>query len=408
MKGLFKGFACGLSAGAVLLALLLVCAFCSGRLEGNHQAAKKAELPMRQLEAEAVQTEPGDGTGEEETEGAEPLPEADSSKEEGAPPEEEELIEEETEEEVTVSFAGDVLFSERYLAAYDQSGIPAIADAEMLSQMQDCSLFLLNEEFPFSLRGEPMEDKQYTFRTDPKYVQIFKDLGVDIVTVANNHSLDFGQDAFLDTLETLEAAGIGCVGGGHSIEEASSPAVRELGGQTFAFFGATRVSPSYSWYATDSQPGLFQTYDPARLDEKISEASQDFDHVIVFVHWGIEYADTPEDYQRGLAQGYIDAGADLVVGSHPHVLQGFEFYDGTPIVYSLGNYLFSNQEKQTLLLKAVFPSAKEKPRLQLVPCRRADGVLARIQEAGALYQHLQEISYGAKITEEGEVIECGP
>lgn len=246
-----------------------------------------------------------------------------------------------------------------------------------------------------------MEDKQFTFRTDPKYVQIFKELGADIVTVANNHSLDFGQDAFCDTLEALRNSGIEWIGGGYSIEEASAPAVRTLNGQTLAIFGATRVSPSYSWYATDTQPGLFQTYDPAKLNEKIREASQAFDHVVVFVHWGTEHTETPEDYQRSLAQGYIDAGASLIVGCHPHVLQGFEYYNGVPIVYSLGNFLFGNQGGETLLLEAVFSSAEEKPQLQLIPCRRVNGVLTRIQEPGTLYQHLQDISFGAEITPDG-------
>ena len=102
-----------------------------------------------------------------------------------------------------------------------------------------------------------MEDKQYTFRTDPKYVSIFQELGVDLVTVANNHALDFGRDAFCDTLDTLKDADITCVGGGYNFTEASAPAVSTVHGQSFAIFAATRVSPSYDWYATDSQ-GFFR------------------------------------------------------------------------------------------------------------------------------------------------------
>ena len=86
------------------------------------------------------------------------------------------------------------MFSDPFLASYDKSGISAIADSEMLGRMQNADLFVINEEFPFSLRGEAMEDKQFTFRADPKYVEIFQELGVDIVTVANNHALDFGRD----------------------------------------------------------------------------------------------------------------------------------------------------------------------------------------------------------------------
>lgn len=301
---------------------------------------------------------------------------------------------------VTISFAGDVQFSEQYLAAYDKNGIAAFADEEMLSLMRDSNLFLFNEEFPFSLQGEAMEDKQYTFRADPKYIAIFQDLGADIVTVANNHALDFGQDAFCDTLDTLQMADIACIGGGYNIEEASAPTIRKAEGQTFAFFGATRVSPSYDWYATKSQPGLFQTYDPAMLNEKIAAANEKYDHVIVFVHWGIERNDIPEEYQRTLAQGYIDAGADLIVGCHPHVLQGFEYYNGIPIVYSLGNYLFGNRTGETLLLQAVF-SPEGTLDIQLVPCQRKNGVLSRITEPAALYEYLNSISFNAKVSGDG-------
>ena len=299
-----------------------------------------------------------------------------------------------------LAFAGDVMFSDEYLKEYDQSGISAIADENMLSHMQNADLFILNEEFPFSRRGEPMADKQFTFRTDPKYVSILKELGTDIVTLANNHALDYGRTAFEDTLETLDQAGIQRIGGGYSISEASAPAVCTVNGQRFAIFGATRVSPSADWYAGESQSGLFQTYDPAKLNAAIQEARKSCDYVIVFVHWGIEKNETPEEYQRSLARGYIDAGADLVVGCHPHVLQGFEYYKGVPIIYSLGNYLFDNRTGQTVLLEAGF-SDENPPTVSLVPCQRSGGVLKALQEPAALYQKLTELSFDVSVDADG-------
>ena len=299
-----------------------------------------------------------------------------------------------------LAFAGDVMFSDEYLKEYDQSGISAIADENMLSHMQNADLFILNEEFPFSRRGEPMADKQFTFRTDPKYVSILKELGTGIVTLANNHALDYGRTAFEDTLETLDQAGIQRIGGGYSISEASAPAVCTVNGQRFAIFGATRVSPSADWYAGESQSGLFQTYDPAKLNAAIQEARKSCDHVIVFVHWGIEKNETPEEYQRSLARGYIDAGADLVVGCHPHVLQGFEYYKGVPIIYSLGNYLFDNRTGQTVLLEAGF-SDENPPTVSLVPCQRSDGVLKTLQDPAALYQKLTELSFDVSVDADG-------
>lgn len=305
---------------------------------------------------------------------------------------------------VTISFAGDVHFSEQYIESYERSGISAFADDEMLKYMQRADLFVLNNEFTFTTRGEAMEDKQYTLRSDPQYVKILQELGTDIAGIANNHVLDFGQDAFLDTLDTLKNADIDYIGGGRTLEEAVTPVVKNINGQSFAFLAATRVSPSYDWYANSKRPGVLQTYDASDLNKAIKEAEKKYDHTIIFVHWGGERVEIPEEYQRTLAKGYIDAGADLVIGCHPHVLQGFEYYNGVPIAYSLGNYLFSNRTGETLLLNAVFDETGEVS-IYLIPCERKNGVLTRIQEPTELFNHLTDISYNAAISHGGILIE---
>lgn len=394
MKPFAKGLAAGLAIGVLLLLILALYSFTSGTPEesGQTQDLDPLEAPA---EISTPEESPRDTAEEPEELFLEP-----SEENSGNTMQEEELPEEPQPSEVLFSFAGDVMFSDHYTSAYDQYGISAVADDKMLSAMRDSDLFMLNEEFPFSLQGEAMEDKQYTFRTDPRYVSIFQDLGVDMVSVANNHALDFGMDAFCDTLDTLKQAEISCIGGGYNITEASAPATCEVNGQTFAVFAATRVSPSYDWYATDSQPGMFQTYDPSMLNAAIAEADGQYDHVIVFVHWGIERNEYPEDYQRSLAKGYIDAGADLVLGCHPHILQGFEYYKDVPIVYSLGNYLFGSRDGDTLLLQAVFPDdgAME---IRLLPCRRQNGILSAIEDPSALYRRLTELSFGAEVSPEG-------
>jgi poly-gamma-glutamate synthesis protein (capsule biosynthesis protein) len=392
MKSLLKGMLIGLCIGLFLLA-------CAGIfLHFQKASASKEKIPTAEEDTTS-------GVLVKEVEKVEePLPEA----EEELPdePEEEavEIEEEETPSDATLAFAGDVMFPTAYLEAYDRSGILAITDEGMLTHMREADLFLLNEEFPFSLQGEPWPDKQYTFRTDPKYVSILEDLGADIVTVANNHSMDYGRDAFCDTLDTLAQTDITCIGGGYDLEEASAPAVRTVNGQTFAVFAATRVSPDYSWYATSTQAGIFQTYDPSMLNAAITQANEQYDHVIVFVHWGIERNETPEEYQRTLAKGYIDAGADLVVGCHPHVLQGFEYYNGVPIIYSLGNYLFESRSDATLLLNATFSSDDDSTRIQLIPCQRKSGVLTQISEPSSLFSHLTDLSFDVTVDDDGVLI----
>ena len=304
---------------------------------------------------------------------------------------------------VTLSFAGDVHFSELAISSYEKSGIAAIADQTMLSHMQNTDLFMLNNEFAFSSQGEAMEDKQYTLRSDPKYVKILQELGTDVVTVANNHVLDFGRNAFLDTLETLSLAEIAYAGGGNNLEEAQTPVVRSIGGQTFAIFAATRVSPSYDWYAGKERSGILQTYDATDLNKAIANAENLYDHTIVFVHWGIERSEYPEEYQRTLAKGYIDAGADLIIGCHPHVLQGFEYYQNVPICYSLGNYLFGNRTGETLLLNATFDENGEVS-IQLIPCERVDGVLTQMENPADLFDHLTDLSFHAAVSQQGALL----
>lgn len=320
------------------------------------------------------------------------------------PEEAENELQENEPQPVTLSFAGDVYFSELAIENYEKNGIDGLADEEMLELMKSSDRFILNHEFAFSNRGEPMEDKQYTLRTDPRYVSILQDLGTDLVSIANNHILDFGQEAFLDTLDTLQNAQISYIGGGKNIDEASAPEKWEIQGHSIAVFAATRVSPSYDWYAGKDHPGVLQTYDVDRLNQAIAEAEKSFDHTIVFIHWGVERSEVPEEYQRTLAKGYIDAGADLVIGCHPHVLQGFEFYKGVPIVYSLGNYLFGNRTGETVLLQAIFEENGDLT-LKLIPCKRVQGVLTRISDPDTLFSHLTEISFGAAVSQGGIVLE---
>ena len=394
MKRFFKSLLITFGAG-LPFAVLLVLFLYNGQKEAAFERIELDFSEESSVEEEIMGLEIRDA---EESKGEQQL--AESEKE----PEAELPIESDTEKSpATLSFAGDVYFSELTAENYDKSGISAVVDETMLSYLQNADFFMLNHEFVFSLRGEPMDDKEYTLRSDPKYVEILRKLGTDGVTLANNHVLDFGQSAFLDTLDTLTAAEIAYTGGGRNLDEASTPIVREINGQTFAIFAATRVSPSYDWYASSSRPGVFQTYDAVKLNDAIKAAEIQYDHTIVFVHWGIERNEMPEEYQRTLAKGYIDAGADLIVGAHPHVLQGFEYYQGVPIVYSLGNFLFGNRTGETLLLNAVFDE-NGKLDIQLIPCQRVNGVLRVIEEPQELYSRLTQLSSGVTVSEEGVLI----
>jgi len=300
-------------------------------------------------------------------------------------------------------FAGDILLSDHVLAAYNKTGtIGSVVDQGLRDVIDGSDVFMANQEFPFSNRGSAAADKQFTFRLPPEKVSLLKEMGIDIVTLANNHALDFGTDALLDTCDTLDEAGIYRVGAGANLEEARKPVIMEIKGKTIGFLGASRVIPVGSWNATATSPGMLTTYDPAMLLEDIKSAKETCDFVIVYVHWGIERDEYPQDYQRTMGKQYIDAGADMVIGSHPHVLQGMEYYNSKPIVYSLGNFVFGSSIPKTALLTADWDG--ENLSLAFVPGTSSGGYtrpLTGEDEKQAFYRYLTGLSYGVVIDGEG-------
>lgn len=313
---------------------------------------------------------------------------------------------------IVLSFAGDVNLDESNPPAkkYDLAGkgIQGLFSEELIDHMKSADIFMLNNEFSYSLRGTKTPDKSYTFRADPSRVGILKDMGVDLVSLANNHALDYGQDALLDTFDTLDNAGIAYLGAGKDINRAKAPVFREIEGKKIAFLAASRVVFAMNWYASDSKPGMLGTYDPAMLLESIKEAKANSDYVVIFVHWGVELADHPQDYQRSLARQYIDAGADAVIGCHPHVLEGFEFYKGKPIAYSLGNFLFTNRSNRSGLLK-LYLDSDDTVRIQLLPVEYSDTytyLLTDKKDQEDYYDYIKEISYDIAIDKDGYLSEA--
>lgn len=307
---------------------------------------------------------------------------------------------------VRLLFAGDVYLSDHVLEAYDAAGgIDGVLSQGYQAEIQAADYFVTNEEFPFSTRGTPAPDKQFTFRVHPEKVKLMQEMGIDLVTLANNHALDYGRDAMLDTIDTLDRAGIRHVGAGKNLAEARKPAIVELNGRTFAFIGATRVYPEADWAAGTDSAGMFSAYDGgAQLAEEVKAAKQQADYVIAYVHWGIEREETPNEVQKSIAHRLVDAGADLVVGAHPHVLQGIEYYQGVPIAYSLGNFVFGSSIPSTALLQADVDDAGI--RLRLIPGTSAAGYTRKLDDAekiAAFYEKMRGLSSGVKIDEEGDL-----
>ncbi len=278
---------------------------------------------------------------------------------------------------ITLLFAGDVYFSDHVMNAYNQAGgIAGVLDEGIRAEIGAADIFMVNQEFPFTNRGTAAEDKQFTFRIPPEKVSMLTEMGVDIVTMANNHILDFGPEGITDSLAALDGAGIPHVGAGENLEQAKKLRILEVKGRKIGFLGVSRVYMAASWAAGADHPGVFSTYDPTMALQEIRAAGAQCDYLVVYVHWGIERNTTPEDYQRSMGRQYIDAGADLVVGSHPHVLQEIEYYKDKPIAYSLGNFVFGSSIPETELLKVVLRDGAEDgltAEVTTIPCTSSGG-----------------------------------
>lgn len=312
---------------------------------------------------------------------------------------------------VVLGFAGDVnLDKDSYpVKEYDKEGkgLPGVLSEDLITEMNQADIMMLNNEFAYSTRGIEEQNKSYTFRADPKRVDILKEMGVDIVSLANNHALDFGMDALLDTFSTLDNAGIAYIGAGETMARAKAPVYFTVGDKTIAFVAASRVVFAMDWYATDTSPGMIGTYDPTLFLESIREADANADFVIAYVHWGVEHNNYPEKYQKVFAKNYIDAGADAVIGCHPHVMQGLEFYQGKPIAYSLGNYWFNRSNKESGLLK-IYIEPDDSLKVQILPVRNKDMktfLLTEEKDRRSYFDFMEKLSFDVTIDEEGFVTE---
>jgi poly-gamma-glutamate synthesis protein (capsule biosynthesis protein) len=221
-----------------------------------------------------------------------------------------------------------VTLMDRYGAMYPFERVaPILADADIT---------VANLEGTFTEGGTPA-DKKYVFRTPPRDATGLALAGIDVVSLANNHALDFGPEGLRDTIAALDAAGIAHSGAGENDTAARRPAILAVGGLRVAFLSYAATADA-SAAAPDADGVAWGTVDT--ISEDVKRARGQADVVVVSLHAGNEYADEPSDTQRLLAQAAIEAGATLVLGHHPHVLQRWESRGPSFVAYSLGNFVF--------------------------------------------------------------------
>lgn len=314
-------------------------------------------------------------------------------------------------ERVTFAFAGDILLDDAYAMMFRYrsrgSDINDTFSADLLERMRSADVFMLNNEFPFSRRGAPTEGKTFTFRADPANIELYEQLGVDIVSLANNHAYDYGEEALLDTFTTLENAGIPYVGAGRNIDEARKPSYLIANGMKIAIVSATQIERNAvpdTKEATAANAGVLRCMDPAVLLEVIADAKANSDFVILYIHWGTESQENTDWLQDKQAPIYAKAGVDLIIGDHPHCLQKLDSESGVPVVYSLGNYWFNSKTQNTCLIE-VGIKKDGLEYLRFVPCRQQDCRTRQLEgkDKDEVLDYMRGLSPGVQIDDEGYV-----
>ena len=245
-------------------------------------------------------------------------------------------------EEILILAVGDIMPTARVLPFIKKHGFdyPYRATAKLLKKGD---VVIGNMEAPLTTGKAKFENKKFTFKAPLETAAALKKAGFTHLSLANNHMMDYGMEGLASTLKALHEAKISYAGAGENIRAARRSSSYEVKGKKIAFLSYSKTYP-FEFYATKEQGGTAPGY-VSYVKRDIVRARKASDIVIVAFHWGAEKMETPKDYQRELAHISIDSGADIVLGHHPHVLQGIEYYGRGVIFYSLGNFAFGSYSK---------------------------------------------------------------
>jgi len=241
-------------------------------------------------------------------------------------------------------FGGDVMLSRQVnkkSKSYDNWAWPLQSISELT---QKADLFVINLESPFTINGNyNVNTGSFSFNADPRSLEALKVSGVDIAGLANNHTINQGVKGIKDTKQLLNESGIEVVGAGLDEAQARQPIIKEINGVKFGFL-AYAYPDDYSLATIDSA-GL-AGMDLEKMKRDVKQLKTQVDLVVVLMHAGYEYTNKPNAQQKTFAHSAIDAGADLIIGHHPHWVQTTEIYQQKPILYSLGNLVFDQMWSQ--------------------------------------------------------------
>ena len=253
----------------------------------------------------------------------------------------------EPKENASIAVTGDVMFARNMpgVLSMDYSPFGGVSDVT-----SNVDLVLINFENAATYSGNAVKG-DVPLKCDPSYVPLAKANNVTVASLANNHAFDYGIEGMQDTVSCLEDAGITPIGAGNTEDEAHAAVVKDINGRKITILNYMD-SENFAEYsqevmpAADGQNPGYSAYDSADAQKQIGE-NNDSDLIVAYMHYGNEYSRSPNDNQIRISHELIDYGADVVIGSHPHVTQGIEMYKGKPIFYSLGNFIFDQSNPAT-------------------------------------------------------------
>jgi poly-gamma-glutamate capsule biosynthesis protein CapA/YwtB (metallophosphatase superfamily) len=281
---------------------------------------------------------------------------------------------------VTLAFGGDVHFEppiRQWLSSSPSTVLAGVAPA-----LRAADIAMVNVETAITSRGTPAQ-KNFVFRAPAEAFGAIAAGGVDVVTMANNHGMDYGEQGLRDSIAAARGAGVPVVGIGLDETGAYAPRMFTVKGQRIAVIGATQVMDDNliaAWTAGPGKPGLASAKREDRLVQAVQEARAKADTVVVYVHWGVELQECPSERQTSLAQRLTAAGADVVVGSHAHVLLGGGRMGGAFVDYGLGNFVFYANREPTVRsgVLEVTVTGRRVDRYRWVPARISGGLPATL------------------------------
>ncbi|MGN0292035.1 MAG: CapA family protein [Lachnospiraceae bacterium] len=314
-----------------------------------------------------------------------------------------------SEDEIVLDFTGDINLAEGWSTTKfmdrQANGIFDCLSSDLILELQNADILMMNNEYTYSDRGYPIPGKAYTFRAAPSRVEVLQQLGVDIVSLANNHVYDYGEEALLDTFDTLERAEIPYVGAGRNFDEAKKIVYFVANGRKIAIVSATQIERSYNYTkeATEDMPGVLKTLNPDKFLEVIKEAEKNSDYVIAYPHWGTEGTNVYGSDQKELAEAYVEAGADVIIGGHTHCLQGISYIEDIPVIYSLGNFWFNGNTIETGVAQ-VRIQKDGSIRFRFLPCIQS-GTRTRLLTEGS--QREEVLDFMRSLSKEVEIDKDG-